>query len=105
MRLNIKFQCVAFLVAGLLFLIISWELLLCEAQEKITSPEEFFGFQLGSDRNIARWDKIVAYFQMLGTQSDKLKVIDMGPSTMGNPFLLVIISSRITWPTWTVCRR
>ncbi len=64
-----------------------------EAQENITSPDEYFGFQLGSDRNIARWDKIVAYYQMLGTQSDKLKVIDMGPSTMGNPFLLVIISS------------
>ena len=31
------------------------------AQDKITSPEEFFGFQLGSERNIARWDKIVEY--------------------------------------------
>jgi len=65
---------------------------IAEAQ-KVTSPEEFFGFQLGSDRKIARWDKIVHYFEMLQRESGKIKVIDMGPSTMGHPFLLVIISS------------
>jgi hypothetical protein len=60
---------------------------------KVTSPEEFFGYQLGSDRKIARWDKIVEYLYKLQEQSDKIKVIDMGPSTEGNPFLLCIISS------------
>ena len=63
------------------------------AQKKVTSPEEFFGFQLGSDRNIARWDKIVHYFEVLERESSNIKVIDMGPSTMGHPFLLLIISS------------
>jgi len=58
-----------------------------------TSPDEFFGFQLGSDRKIARWDRIVEYFNQLQKQSDKIRVVDMGPSTEGNPFLLVIISS------------
>jgi len=61
--------------------------------EQVTSPEEFFGFQLGSDRKIARWDKIVEYFHRLQEESDKIRVVDMGPSTEGNPFLLVIISS------------
>jgi hypothetical protein len=63
------------------------------AQEKITSPDDFFGFQLGADRKIARWDKIIQYFEVLETESGKIQVIDMGPSTMGHPFLLVIISS------------
>jgi len=63
------------------------------AQKKITSPQEFFGFELGSDRKIARWDKIIDYFKVLEKESNKLKVISMGPSTMGHPFLLVIISS------------
>jgi len=63
------------------------------AQGQVTSPEKFFGFQLGADRKIARWDKIVEYYKLLEKQSSKLKVIDMGPSTEGNPFLLVIISS------------
>jgi hypothetical protein len=64
------------------------------AQKMITSPEEFFGFELGSDRKMARWDKIVDYFELLENESGKIKVIDMGPSTMGNPFLVVIISSQ-----------
>ncbi|MFZ2054931.1 MAG: M14 metallopeptidase family protein [Candidatus Aminicenantales bacterium] len=66
---------------------------IAEGQKKVTSPQEFFGFQLGSDRKIARWDKIVDYFAVLERESDKIKVINMGPSTMDNPFLLVIISS------------
>jgi len=57
------------------------------------SPEEFFGFRLGSDRKIARWDRIVEYFHHLGETSDKIRVTDMGPSTEGNPFLQAIITS------------
>ena len=60
---------------------------------QVTSPETFFGFQLGCDRKIAAWDKIVAYLQLLEQESDCLQVIDMGPSTEGNPFLLAFISS------------
>jgi len=76
------------LIIGLVFLA-----QIAISQTKITSPDEFFGFQLGSDRNIARWDKIVEYYKLLEKQSGKLKVINMGPSTMGNPFLVAIISS------------
>jgi hypothetical protein len=59
----------------------------------ITSPEQFFGFQLGADRQLARWDRIVEYFRLLERESPALKVVDMGPSTLGHPFLLVIVSS------------
>jgi len=59
-----------------------------------TPPEKFFGFQLGSDRNIARWDRIVEYFRLIEKEAGgKLKVVNMGPSTEGNPFLLVYISA------------
>jgi hypothetical protein len=60
---------------------------------KITSPEDFFGFRMGSDRKIARWDKIVEYFYKLESESLAIKVVNMGPTTEGNPFLLVSISS------------
>lgn len=62
-------------------------------RSKVTSTEEFFGFKMGSDRKIARWDKIVEYFKILAKESDNINVIDMGPSTEGNHFLLVTISS------------
>jgi hypothetical protein len=64
-----------------------------QAQVPVTSPEKFFGFQMGADRKIARWDKIVDYYELLEKQSQKIKVVNMGASTEGNPFLLVIISS------------
>jgi len=64
-----------------------------QASLSITPPETFFGFRLGSDRMFAPWDKIVDYYRLLCRESDKIKVVDMGSSTMGNPFLLVIISS------------
>ena len=59
----------------------------------ISSPESFFGFRLGSDHKIARWDKIVDYFKLMDNQSENIKVVNMGQSTEGNPFLLAIISS------------
>jgi len=64
-----------------------------QAPGAVTSPEKFFGFQMGADRKIARWDKMVDYYKQLARESNRIKVVDMGPSTMGNPFLLVVISS------------
>jgi len=59
----------------------------------ITSPEEFFGYRLGTDHNIARWDRIIDYFWRLHEESRRIKVVDMGPSTEGHPFLAVLVTS------------
>jgi zinc carboxypeptidase len=62
--------------------------------QQITAPEKFFGFQLGADRKMARWDKIVEYFYLMEKESGgRLKVINMGPTSEGNPFLMAIITS------------
>src|SRR6266481_5505824 len=59
-----------------------------------TPPDKFFGFQLGADRKMARWDKIVDYFKLLEKESGgRMLVTNAGPSTMGNPFLIVYFSS------------
>lgn len=60
---------------------------------KIPSPKEFFGFEMGEDRKLARWDKIVEYFYLLDKLSDRIKVVELGKTTEGNPFLLAYISS------------
>jgi len=60
---------------------------------EITPPEDHFGHQLGADRKIARWDAIVDYFGVLATESERILVTNMGPTTNGNPFLLVVVSS------------
>ncbi|HEV2666074.1 MAG TPA: M14 metallopeptidase family protein [Blastocatellia bacterium] len=61
--------------------------------QPITSPETFFGFRMGADRKLARWDKLVEYYKLLERQSPRIKVVEMGPTTMGNPFLALYISS------------
>jgi hypothetical protein len=81
----------------------SWSMTLCSVlliaaavqlpAAEITPPDEFFGFQLGADRKMARWDAIVDYYDLLSEESDKLVVTDMGPTTNDNPFLLVVVSS------------
>ncbi len=49
---------------------------------------------MGADRKLVRWDKAVEYYRLLEKESGgKLKVVDMGPTEMGNPFLLVIVTS------------
>jgi len=61
--------------------------------QQLTNPEQFFGFQMGADRKLARWDKLVEYYQLLDRQSDRMQVVNLGPTTMGNPFLVLFISS------------
>ena len=59
----------------------------------IMSPREFFGFEIGEDRKLARWDKIVEYFKHLAENSNRIKVVELGKTTEGNPFILAYISS------------
>ena len=81
MKQNVKLLRIIYTLT-LVIIVLGFVTQIAEAQKKVTSPEEFFGFELGSDRKIARWDKIVDYFKILERESGKLKVINMGPSTM-----------------------
>src|SRR5690348_15094087 len=59
----------------------------------VPAPEEYFGFRIGSDGKLVRWDKIVQYFERAAGQSDRLRLRNLGPTTRGNPFILLEISS------------
>lgn len=60
---------------------------------EVKSPKEFYGFEMGTDRKLARWDKIVEYFNLLDEESDRIKVEVVGETTEENPFILATISS------------
>ncbi|MFP3952043.1 MAG: M14 family zinc carboxypeptidase [Candidatus Bathyarchaeia archaeon] len=60
--------------------------------EGIPTPSEFFNHQMGAERRLARWDRIVEYFWELDSHPC-IDVVDLGESTEGNPFLLALISS------------
>ncbi len=62
-------------------------------EKGVPSPEEFFGFIMGADRKLARWDKLVEYYDALDEKSDRIKVAELGKTTEGNPFILAVITS------------
>jgi len=59
----------------------------------IPKPETFFGHKPGADFKLIRWEKIYEYFQLLAAESNKIQVEELGQTTLGNPFILAIISS------------
>jgi hypothetical protein len=61
--------------------------------QSVPTPERFFGHRMGAEKKLARWDKIVQYMRMIGNSSDRVVVQEVGKSTSGNPFLLMVISS------------
>jgi hypothetical protein len=63
------------------------------AQAAIPTPEQFFGFRIGTDKKLARYDKIAEYFQKIAAGSGRVKYRNLGPTTLGNPFVMLEISS------------
>jgi hypothetical protein len=59
----------------------------------VQTPEEYFGFRIGTDKKLARWDKIVDYMQHVAGNSDRVRFHNLGKTNNGNPFLLLEISS------------
>jgi len=77
----------------LLILALSFALPALVAAQQIPSPGDFFGHVMGADRKLVGWDRLVEYYEMIGERSDRVQVVNMGPSTLGNPFLSVFVSS------------
>lgn len=59
----------------------------------LPSPDQFFGFQMGADRKLAGWDKLHAYYQQLAKGSDKVKLVELGKTSEGRPYIALFISS------------
>ncbi|MEE8605108.1 MAG: M14 family zinc carboxypeptidase [Candidatus Aminicenantaceae bacterium] len=59
----------------------------------IPKPETYFGHKPGADFKLIRWEKVYEYFHLLGEKTDRIKVEDLGNTTLENPFILAIISS------------
>src|SRR5713226_4875998 len=64
------------------------------AQNKtIPAPADVLGFTPGDDRKLASWAKVVEYFQKLAATSDRVKLEEIGQTTMGAPFVYATISA------------
>src|ERR1700679_1909786 len=79
-------------IAALLLLLASTTFAL-PAQKSITSPESEFGFKPGTDRKLADWKELTAYFKKLSSESDRIRYEEVGKTTEGRPFITVTMSS------------
>jgi hypothetical protein len=60
---------------------------------KITTPKEAFGFNIGDDFQLPTYTQIEAYYKTLASESDRIKLIDIGPTEEGHRQYLMIITS------------
>ncbi|MBN2345021.1 MAG: hypothetical protein JXO51_01440 [Candidatus Aminicenantes bacterium] len=58
----------------------------------LQTPDQFLGFKLGGDRNLARYDRIQSYFELLGKESPRVRTVVLGKTTLGNDLFMAVIS-------------
>ncbi len=75
---------------GFFMLLISLPLFLTSQ----TSPEEFLGHRVGENRKLADYDQILVYFKKLDEESEKIKVLNIGKTTLGKPMIMAIITTK-----------
>ena len=78
---------------SLAFLLTIFILTVNAQTQKIPSPQSIVGFHPTDDKTIADWSQITNYFQKLDAASDKVKVREIGKTTLGKPLIVAFISS------------
>lgn len=63
------------------------------AAQEPTTPESVLGFQPGADFELATYEQSVEYFRRLADTSDRVRLVEVGRTTEGRPWVLAVISS------------
>jgi len=59
----------------------------------IPSPEEILGFRVGADYHLITYDQAIDYLKKVASVSDRIKLQELGKTTLGLPMYCAIISS------------
>jgi len=63
------------------------------AQERVTTPRQQFGFDLGDDYQLANYRQIADYWRKLDAESERVAVREIGRTAEGRPHLMAIVTS------------
>ena len=80
-------------IRSLLLLFIAAGTLAAQKTPKITPPKEALGFNIGDDYMMANYTQLEAYWKKLATESDRMKLVEIGKTAEGRPHYMAIISS------------
>ncbi|MBR9989721.1 MAG: hypothetical protein KFH98_08205 [Gemmatimonadetes bacterium] len=61
--------------------------------QQVPTPASHFGFDIGTDRMIADWDQLLAYYGKLANASPRVTLDTLGTTTMGRPFVMLTVTS------------
>src|SRR5436853_7899670 len=75
------------------FLLIVACVVATQAQTRITTPKEQFGFNIGDDYVLVKYTQYVDYLKKLSRESDRLTLEEIGKSSEGRTMYLAIITS------------
>ena len=75
------------------FLLLLLSIATIQAQTRITTPKEQFGFDIGDDYAVVNYTQYVDYLKKLSRESDRLKVEEIGKSSDGRSMYLAMITS------------
>ena len=64
-----------------------------QAPASIQSPEAAFGFKMGADGELADWPGLQRYFETVAAASDRVELVDAGPSTEGRRLIAAVVSA------------
>src|SRR4051794_37606310 len=76
-----------------LALAISAHLLCAQINSKITTPKDALGFNIGDDYMVANYTQLEAYWKKLAAESDRMKLVDIGPTSEDRHQYMAILSS------------
>src|SRR5437763_1535935 len=68
-------------------------LLAAAAHAQVPTPSKFLGFDVGADRKLADYRQIVSYFRAVAAASPRVKIESLGKTTLGEDFIMAIVSS------------
>ena len=63
------------------------------APADLPTPESVLGFRVGDDFKLARYDESIAYFRALAAASDRVRLLQVGHTSWGQPWTMAVISS------------
>jgi len=63
------------------------------AQARLTTPRQQFGHEIGADYQLPDYTQLVAWWQKLASESDRMKLVDIGRTAEGRTQYMAIVSS------------
>lgn len=82
-----------FALLFLLILTLASATSIAQAPVKVTTPDQFFGHQIGADYVLPNYTKFTEFFRKLDADSDRMTVQSIGKTAEGRDQLMAIITS------------